>query len=407
MYAFSTMSFAPPQNLRILFLDMDSFFASVEQQVQANLRNGPVIVAPYTGASGCVISPSKNAKLLGIKTGMSVREAQSINPYVIVKEARPELYLFYHKQIVKMIKNFTPFVRVLSIDEMSIVLSPSERNFESANKIANNIKYNLKQIGDFLTCSIGVGPNQFIAKTASDINKPNGFYTCSLKELDTFYKPLKLRDLPGINFNMERNLNFLGIKSPTDFFKANQIFLFKNLKHMGKIWYYRLRGYETDIFTSHRQTVGHSFVLPPELRKVECLHKILSKLAFKIGYRLRKEKLQAGAISLVVKTLPYGTLKTYCRLPLVCDSQRIAQASFHLLNKLPANFKPIAIYLTTYNLNRSAHQLPLFNCQKKIEDISQLVDKINDKYGNQTITSGNLLDSDLIAPNRISFGKPI
>ncbi|KKP89191.1 MAG: DNA-directed DNA polymerase [Berkelbacteria bacterium GW2011_GWA2_35_9] len=386
---------------------MDSYFASVEQQVQANLRGVPIVVTPYVSPTGCIISPSKNAKKLGIKTGMLVKEAQAIYPKVIVQEARPELYIFFHHQIVKLLNNLTPFVRVMSVDEMSLVLSPSERNIACCQKIACTIKNQMRQrVGDFLTCSIGIGPNQFIAKTASEINKPNGFYTCGLDNLKTFYQQLKLRDLPGINFNIEKKLNFLGIKTPTDLYQADQLYLLKNLKHMGKIWYFRLRGYETDIFTSRRQTVGHSFVLPPELREIKCLKKVLAKLAFKIGYRLRKEKLQAGAISLIIKTLPFGTLKTYCRLPLVCDSQRITWAACHLLNKLPSNFKPIALYLTAYNLNRSAHQLPLFDCQKKIENISKLMDKINDKYGSQTITSGNLLESDAIAPNRISFGEP-
>ncbi|PIZ58531.1 MAG: DNA polymerase, partial [Sulfurimonas sp. CG_4_10_14_0_2_um_filter_36_1607] len=156
-----------PQDDRYLFLDMNSFFARCEQQVNPALHNKPVVVAPYTGTTGCCIAVSYEAKTLGVKTGMGVGEARALIPNLTVVESRPELYRHVHHQLVAIINDFTPYVSVRSVDEMTFPLASYEQGGDRPFALAHMIKSALKQkLGEWLTASVGIGPNVFMAKQA-------------------------------------------------------------------------------------------------------------------------------------------------------------------------------------------------------------------------------------------------
>ena len=161
--------------LRFLFVDFNSYFASVEQQVRPELRGKPVIVVPVMADTTCCIAASYEAKKFGIKTGTLVREAKTLCRDLLVVEARPPLYVEYHHKVLSVVESCIPVHKVLSVDEMACELTGSQRERHHALALAGKIKETIgRNIGTELRSSIGIGPNLFLAKTASDMQKPDG-----------------------------------------------------------------------------------------------------------------------------------------------------------------------------------------------------------------------------------------
>ncbi|MBM2820464.1 MAG: UmuC protein, partial [Candidatus Berkelbacteria bacterium] len=294
----------PPKDFSNLFLDMNAFFASVEQQVQPTLRGKPICVAPYIGDTGCCIAKSYEAKKYLVQTGTLVGEAKKACPQIVIVESRPELYMFYHKQIVKALECFSPFLRVLSVDEFNIRLGGLDASYNEAVKMGKNIKKAIREkVGDYLTCSVGVGPNMWLAKVAGELKKPDGLVVLTLKELPALYRSLNLIDLPGINIGMIRQLQHRKIKTPYDFYLQNLHNLSRWFGHPGRVWYYRLRGFEVDDVKATTKSIGHQHVLAPKYRDWQSARRVLIKMAHKCAERLRKKNFWAGGVSINVRFL--------------------------------------------------------------------------------------------------------
>lgn len=398
----------PPQDASVLFLDMNSFFARVEQQVQPVYRGQPVGIAPYTGNTGCIIAASYEAKALGIKTGFSVGEAKKSCPQIIILPSRPALCHFYHKELVKIVESFSPFIKVLSIDEMSIKLTGSDQNSEKAKRMAFAIKTAISQkVGDWLTCSIGIGPSQFLAKTAAEMKKPDGLFEIKLSNLESIYQSLELTDLCGINYGLARRCRAHGIYNPLDLYRQSLTNLANLLGILGKVWYFRLRGYEVDDLTSPVKSLGHSHVLAPEFRTKEGARKVLLKLVEKAGYRLRQDNLWATGISLSIRFLGAESWHKYKKTSPFQDNRAFFDHSLALLKECSFDYPPLAIYVSTHNLIKNYPKpLSLFREQHKTEELSRAIDFINDRHGASTIYSAALMGAESSAPDRIPFGRP-
>lgn len=398
-----------PLDFQILFLDMDSCFASVEQQVQPTLRGIPIGVAPYAGPTGCIIAASKEAKQQGIKTGTGVGEAKKICPKIKIIEARPALYMIYHKEINKVIKNLSPFYQALSVDEFMIYLSPSEQNFSSVRKIAFEIKKSIKEkVGDFLTCSVGVGPNRFLSKMAGEIKKPDGFYVIKLSDIEKFYDRLKdLTKITGINHQMKKHLANFNIFTLLELYQKDISELVKILNHWGRSWYFRLRGYEVDDFKSKMRNIGHSHVLAPELRSRDNTESVIKKLIFKAGYRLRKKKMKAAGVYVLVKFLNREVFsKSRCVSPF-SDNLNFIKNILEILKTCHWNNKPIFVAISAFNLTHdSNNQISIFPEIEKTKKASQALDQLNDKYESEIIYPASMHQTIESAPDRIPFGKP-
>jgi DNA polymerase-4 len=397
-----------PKNYSVLFLDMNSFFASVEQQVRPDLRGLPVGVAPYTGDSGCIIAASTEAKKQGVKI-CRITEAKKIIPNIKILEARPALYMIYHQEIKKTIEKFTPFYKVLSVDEFALKLTPSEQNLESSLKLANNLKEAIKKnVGDYLSCSIGIGPNKFLAKMAAERKKPDGLTVVTLDQLSGFYSKIKLTDITGINFRMEHCLHHFQIKNPLDFYNCPLSYLSEKLGHLGKSWYFRLRGYEVDDFYSKTKTIGHSHVLPPELRSKNAAVSVLRKLVSKAGFRLRKENYQASGVYLSVGFINKSSFHLSKKSPApFSDDWTFWENVLILLTKCSWNALPIHISVGTFGLmEKNATQISIFKEIEKRQNLAEALDEINDQFGADTVMPASMMKAGKTAPDRIPFGKP-
>jgi DNA polymerase-4 len=222
---------------RVLFVDMNSFFARCEQQVNFWLRNRPVGVCVYTGKYGCVISLSTEAKELGIKAGTRLNEVMAMCPDFIPVESNPARYRDFHKKIIGILREHCEDVVPKSIDEAIINLT--NYNHSDPLKIAKQIKKEiLERVGDWLECSVGIAPNAFLAKLASVRGK----------KIDEVLSTLRLGDLPGIGANMSYRLERNGVKTPLEMRHATPQRLkaiFKSIE--GIYWHYRLNFIETNI----------------------------------------------------------------------------------------------------------------------------------------------------------------
>lgn len=396
-----------PKDYSVLFLDMNSFFASVEQQVQPTLRGRPVGVAPYIGNTGCIIAASYEAKQMGVKI-CQVGEAKKICPQITIIEAQPALYMIYHKKIRKVIESFTPYFEAKSVDEFAIRLTPLDQNREKSTELALKLKKAIaEEVGDYLKCSIGIAPSVFLAKMASELKKPDGLTIIELKDLNNFYHSLKLQDLTGINWRTEASLQRFKINSPSDLYDKSLEELVRLLKHMGRLWYFRLRGYEVDDHVIKSKTIGHSHVLAPEFRTQEGAVAILRKLIFKAGYRLRKEDYCAGGISLVINFLDDQSFSVSRKFPVFSDNQSFLQNTYELLKNCSWRGRPILVAVSSFDLQRkSSEQISIFADLEKSKSLSLVLDKINDEFGAETVFPASMHTAKDSAPDRIPFGKP-
>jgi DNA polymerase-4 len=383
---------------RRLFIDFDSFYASVEQQDNEEYRNKPVIVVPCISDYTCAIAASYQAKRLGVKTGTRVSVAKEKIQGLIVCEARPKRYVEIHNQILEVLGRHFNKIQVLSIDEMSCCIN--EEDDFSCEMIAALLKLDfMDAIGETITCSIGVAPNVFLAKVASDMNKPNGF-TAIDYNVKTKLSKLDLTDLPGIADRMEARLNKSRIKTIEDLYSFDEIRLKKAWGSIvGQRWYHMLRGsLQCDYGLSNNEipkSFGHTHVLPPSKRDDAGAYEVFESLLFKGLERINKHRIGAKRISIYLSWRNTETKKrkTYKKVsPIVLASSDYKYWSIvarNLWNGLPSleiNAIPLLVGIRfTRTIKHEDMNLQLFdlNFDDEIE--------IREQYQ---------------LPERISFGDP-
>src|SRR2546421_860827 len=198
--------------LRWLVLDLNSFFASCEQQEHPELRGKPVIIVPTMAETACAIAASYPAKAFGIKTGTLVYEARRLCPEVQLVQAHHKLYVEYHHRILTAIDKHIPVEEVMSIDEVACRLDRVQQNPAVAEKLAHSIKREIQaQIGECLTSSIGISANKLLAKLASNMQKPDGLTILPIETLPGAILHLKIRAIPGIGPSMAERLREAGV----------------------------------------------------------------------------------------------------------------------------------------------------------------------------------------------------
>jgi len=397
-----------PKNTQYLFIDMNSFFASSEQEKHISLRHQPVAVTPTNVSSGCIISASYEAKAFGIRTGTKVGEAKLICPQIIIKESDVNLYLDFHEKMIKTLSDFSPFVTIKSIDEAVIKLTPREQNSTTALKLAKDIKAKIKIIlGQYMRASIGIGPNVWLSKMAAESKKPDGLVELKIKDLPNFFRKLELTDLKGINFRLAKRLNGLGIYRPIDLFNTDVETLRKKMGLAGDYWHLRMHGATIDTFNSQTKTIGHSHVLAPIMRTWPKAWAVCQKLVEKTARRLRENKLAAQKIQLLLIFSSRTHWKKSVSVLPFSDSQTMTKTIYNLWQEIPKENQPIKIAMSVSNLQPNSQARKLFPAEEKLDKLYSAVDKINDKFGSFTIKPANILNAHDAAPNRIAFGRSI
>lgn len=289
--------------LTTLYLDLNSYFASVEQQARPELRNRPVGVVAVITDTTSLLAASNEAKRLGIKTGTSVRDAKRMCPSMVFVESRPRLYVEYHHRVVEAIERCIPVRGVHSIDEVSCRLQPSERTDAGARKLAAEIKQSIRErIGEVVRCSIGIAPNRFLAKVGTDMMKPDGLVVIDTHDLPHCLYRLELIDLPGIGKRMRERLDRKGIRTIEHLctLDANQLEeAWESV--IGRTWWHWLRGHDVPDRRTRTRSVGHQHVLPPDDRTDDRARAILIRLLNKAASRLRHIGYGAARLSIWIR----------------------------------------------------------------------------------------------------------
>ena len=288
---------------RRLFIDFDSFYASIEQQDNLEYRGKPIIVVPVVSDHTCAIAASYQAKRLGVKTGTRVKTAKEKIPGLFVCGARPKRYVEVHNQIVEILSQHFKKIQVLSIDEMACEIDEDD-DFD-CEMIAALLKLDIQEkLGEHITCSIGVAKNVFLSKVAADMDKPNGFTALGQKAQEQL-ETLGLTDLPGIAEKMEARLNNSRIKTVNDLFSVEELKLKKAWGSVvGARWYHMIRGsLQCDYGLSNNEipkSFGHTHVLPPAKRDDAGSFEVFEALLYKALERLNKHRIGAKRISIYI-----------------------------------------------------------------------------------------------------------
>jgi DNA polymerase-4 len=286
---------------RRLFIDFDSFYASVEQQDNEEYRGKPVIVVPVVSDYTCAIAASYQAKRLGVKTGTRVKTAKEKIPGLFVCQARPKRYVEIHNQILEVLSQHFEKIQVLSIDEMACEIDEDD-DFD-CEMIVALLKLDFQEkLGEHISCSIGVARNVFLSKVAADMEKPNGFTALGQKAQEQL-ETLGLTDLPGIAEKMEARLNTSRIKTVTDLFSVEELKLKKAWGSViGARWYHMIRGsLQCDYGLSDNEipkSFGHTHVLPPVKRDDAGSFEVFEALLYKALERLNKQRIGAKRVSI-------------------------------------------------------------------------------------------------------------
>ncbi|MDI1229187.1 MAG: impB/mucB/samB family protein [bacterium] len=393
--------FAPPTQLRWLYVDFNSYFASVEQQMDPRLRGKPVAVIPVETEYTSAIAASYEAKAFGVKTGTPVHEARKMCPGLICVLGNHQKYVEFHENIIDEIDRHIPVAKVCSIDEMACELMKNERSIARVGEIAAAIKAGIaKNIGEYVRCSIGVAPNRYLAKIATDMKKPDGFTILHAHELPGRLEELKLRDLPGIGPNMEVRLNKAGV------YDIRKLLTYQP-KHLRAIWgslwgekmWYYLRGYDVPDTATQSSSIGHSHVLSPEMRPPAEAIKIARRLTIKAAARLRRKEYCAGAFSLSMRIENGPRVGLEARMPHAEDSFTFLEMMEEMWRELMPEVKGRKIKKVSVTLSsitpKGQVQPDLFDSvstatkqQKKNEKLSVAMDKINQKFGRDTVLVG-------------------
>lgn len=398
---------APPS---IMHIDLNSCFASVEQQANPLLRGKPVVVAAYAKSYGAILAPSVEAKLYGVKTGMSVRDALVLCPFLIVREADPPKYRQVHKQIGELLNDYSDHVIPKSIDEFVLTLTCRGDLYGrpcDPHSIAREIKQRIKsEIGDYLRVSIGVSTNQILAKLASGLHKPDGFDVIDSSNYLDIYKSIDLQEFCGINVRNEARLHRVGIFTPIQFYEADLQTLKSAFQSvLGRYWYTRLRGYEVDDVDFNRRSYGQSYVLPRPMSYDEW-RPILAKLIAKAARRLREGGSYATGVGLALNFADHTSWHTTHRgNSLMMDDASLLTSALSLYEQ-DSPKKPVKkIAVTCFGLESDSGQLSCLKDTIKQKSLVTSLDKLNDKWGEYSVTYGSFLGSSGHVRDAIAFGK--
>lgn len=410
----SLINFNPVPS-RIMHIDLNSCFATIEQQANPFLRGKPIAVAAFVSPGGCILAASIEAKKLGIKTGMRVRDGKNLFPKLIVLPPDPDKYRDVHIKLKRLISDYTNDFVPKSIDEFVLNLEgyPAIK-IQSLKAVGQEIKNRIKsEIGSWLTVSIGMAPNRYLAKIAAGLRKPDGLEEINKDNFQKVYESLKLTDLTGIKNRNAARLNRMGIYSVLDFYEA-PIWRLRAAFHSitGLYWHTRLSGYEIDDVAYGRRSFGNSVAIGKNLSKIDELLPILARLTEKACSRLRRAGYKAGGIHLAL-TFKNGDWWHEGRKVgrALFDSRDVFKAAFRLLLFSPSAQTDapyvLNIAVSCFGLSRdSSLQLEMFADVSKKHDLVVAGDEINKRWGDFTLASARTVSTGdaRVVMDRIAFG---
>ncbi len=379
----------------IMHIDMNAFFAAVEQQSNPALRGRPVAVVGSQQRT-IILTSSYEARVYGVKTGMTLHEARQKCPQLQLVKANNRLYTYVSSQIMLIFQDYTPLVEVSSVDEAFLDVSGSLHYFGSVERVAYLIKSRIKaRFG--ITCSIGIAPNKLLAKLASDLHKPDGLTLVRPDMVSDLLENLPIEEICGIGRKTTQKLNHLGV------FSCGQLgrFSVKKLKKQFGVIGERLvlmgRGIDSSPVISPGQeaavkTIGHSMTLRKDISLREDIARFLSQLAEMVGRRARRYGVSGRTVTLTIR---HNDFSTYSRQQIqaapISRSEEIYHAALRILDGLLLTLPIRLLGIRLSNLHYFCQQIPLLPEERRREQLTVSLDRVNDRHGEFTVMSGSLL----------------
>ena len=379
---------------QIMWLDLNSAFATTEQQAYPGLRHRPVGVTNRTSPNCCIITASYEAKAQGVHTGMRRIEALRQCPGLILVESHPAKYSAVYRRLFRIMYSYSPDCDMKSIDEGYIDLKST--GYDTPAKLirlGQELKDRVRQeIGEYLTINVGLGSNRFLAKLAAGLHKPDGLDMITTDNLVQTYNRLQLEDLTGIAKHLGRRLRRAGINTPVQFLEASEVTLRQQVFHgiTGTYWYQRLRGYEVDDQPTGLSMIGRQWVVDHGSDDEDYLSSCLHCLAEHVGLKLRYRRIKARGVCVRLRLQAGGHYQRKVLSPGPFDSdQAIWQLAEPLFQARPAGrICRLGIYVYNFRLINQ-DQLSLLSQTTRSASLVKAIDQINQTYGLATIHSAH------------------
>lgn len=390
-------------NRIIMHIDMNSYFASVEQQANPFLRGKPIGVTGKRKERSVVAAASIEAKRLGVKTAMSTWEAKRVCPSIILVSGDPEKYGEITKRFNIIFKKYTPCVERFSVDESFLDLTDVAQDYLGAILIGQMIRLDLKkQCGDSITASIGIAPNKLVAKLASETHKPNGLTAVLPNDVQSFVEKKKLTDFCGIGKRIETRLSYLGITKVKQLREYPLQLLIKEFKSYG-YWLHRTSfGIDNNPVTNNEEdpkSIGHSYTLPKNTEDHRIIKSYLLILADKVAWRLRRDGYAARCVTVSIRYDDFsGVRQQRCFTEHISDGLKIFQIAWNMVQKSLSDNRSVRLVgISTSMLHTKKEASPLFKKEQKMLSAVSSLDKIQSRYGDQSWTRASTLSSKIFA----------
>lgn len=398
----------------ILHIDMDSYFASVEQQANPKLRERPIVVTGKPTIKSVVAAASKEAKKCGVESAMATWEARKKCSELVLVPGDPDKYEWVTNSFFDILRSYSPRLEPFGVDEAFLDVTAKMGEFESPTDMVREIKDDVEEeFGDWITCSVGIARNKLLAKLASDMDKPDGITRIRDDEISGVLEEISLTDLCGIGSRTERRLNRLGIESVPELGNFPE----KELKEEFGVDGTRLKmmgegkdpspvlpaSYEEEV-----KSVGNSLTLPDYKRTPRKALPVLFKLAQKVGYRLRKKGLMAGTLKLVVRDGEFNVKgKQLTPGRYVDDGNLIYSISLEIKEKLGFPPNPTMVGIRASKLrSKGAFSRPLFPDRRQREELLRVMDEVNEEYGKGTLYFAAQSGAEDLLPSVGEFKRP-
>lgn len=384
----------------IALVDMDAFFASIEQLDHAEWRNQPVAVTNGTTGT-CIITCSYEARSCGIHTGMRLKEARVICPRLIQAPSRPHRYAMISTNIMNALKNLTPDIEIFSVDEAFLDFSHCRRLYQSPKKLVQLIKETIFSASE-LHCSVGLSGDKTTAKFAAKQNKPNGSCIIEPNQAKKALQNITVDQLCGINHGVTRFLSQHGVVTCGDMEKLPIAILAKRFGNIGRRFWYMCQGQDPEpVHTTIKtaKSMGHGKILPKDSNH-ELILRYFMHLAEKLAARLRQQKMMASHFFIGMRARDWGWIGEKQHTEIQTDDGKIIYAlckNFFQNNK---EYSPIRqLQLSALNPIAYAQQFDLFSEEDESQtQLNETIDRINERFGDASLKKAKLITQDELTP---------
>ena len=390
----------PGDGLNIIHGDLDAFYATVEQRDNPVLRGKPVIVGGDPDSRGVVATCSYEARRYGVKSAMPLAQALRLCPDGVFLPVNMKLYRQASRQVMAIMASYSPLFEPLSIDEAFLDVSGCEALFGSADKIAREIKQRVYQENG-LTISMGVSYNKFLAKLATELGKPDGFYVIDRENMFDLLTTLPVSYIWGVGSKTMRILEKLDIRTIGDLRDTPHHILEKKLGSSAALFLNLAQGIDDRKVEPDRarKSMGKEITFDQDVNDPEYLGTVMLDFAGQLARHLRRLNLQARTVTVKVKYQNFQTITRTKALPEPTNAELVFnQAAQELLSRL--NLTNVQVRLVGLSLGNlcpkdAFEQGLLFDQPGRLENqqLEQALDQIRDRFGEKIITRASLLEN--------------